>query len=239
MKRIFYFICVAMMAASCLGDGPGTTQNYFLDADFEYGDAYFQADSVRFDNDYGIGLGYWDLGFYHKLTPDKSAVVGGFAVSRLKGSGYALGNNDFRVNSGKGYNGSATYAVFKYDKSAGNMPEHDMAFLNHQYGTCTMQEAYVNNTCAVVDYVKNNFVDGDRLVLKATGYLNGSQTGQAEMVLADYSEKKDSLVVNWAKFDLQKLGNVQFVEFELAGTKDDMPTSVCIDDVVAKIALQY
>ena len=162
-----------------------------------------------------------------------------FCPVRLKGSGYALGNNDFRVNSGKGYNGSATYAVFKYDKSAGNMPEHDMAFLNHQYGTCTMQEAYVNNTYAVVDYVKNNFVDGDRLVLKATGYLNGSQTGQAEMVLADYSEKKDSLVVNWAKFDLQKLGNVQFVEFELAGTKDDMPTSVCIDDVVAKIALQY
>jgi hypothetical protein len=239
MKRVFYFICVALMAASCLGDGPTTTQNYFLNVDFEYSDSYFLTDSVRFDNETGIGLGYWDIGFYHKLTPDKSAVLGGFVISRLKGSGNALGQNDFRVNSGKGSSKSATYAVFKYDKTAGNMPEHDMAFLNHQYGSCTMQEAYVNNTYAVVDYVKNNFVDGDRLVLKATGYLNGAETGQAEMVLADYSEHKDSLVVNWSKFDLQKLGNVQFVEFEFSGTKEDIPYSVCIDDMVARIVLQY
>lgn len=239
MKRIFYFVCAALLTASCLGDGPTTQKNYYLEAGFEYTDDYFKADSVIFDDQTGIGFGFYDFGFYHKLNADKTSVIGGFAISRLTGNGNDQGRNEYRVNSGKGCNGSRTYTVFKYDKTASNMPEHDMAFLNYQYGTCTMLQFYVNNTYAVVDYVKNNFNDGDRLVLKATGYLNGNKTGEAEMVLADYSEHKDSLVVNWSKFDISKLGNIQFIELELAGTKEDIPSTVCIDDMFAKIELEY
>lgn len=98
---------------------------------------------------------------------------------------------------------------------------------------------YVNNTAEVVEAVKQNFVDGDRLVLKATGYLNGTKTGEAEIELAEYTEQKDSIIVNWTPFDLDKLGKVQYVEFEMISTKDNIPTAFCMDDMVARISLEY
>lgn len=238
MKKIIYVILTAALAVSCLGNSPSTKRNYTLDVDFEYADYVFMTDSVRFDEK-GVGLGYMDLAFYHKLDPMKTSVMGGFVASRLKGSGYALGRNEYRVNSGRGLGGSPTYAVFKYDKNGGNMPAHAVEFLNIDYGTCTMLGVYVNNTAEVVDAVKLNFADGDRLTLKATGYLNGTATGQAEIALAEYSEKKDSIVVNWTPFDLAKLGTVQYVDFEMVSTKQNIPTSFCMDDMVVRILLEY
>lgn len=239
MKKIFYVIVAAVLVTSCLGNTPSTKRQYTLDVDFEYADHVFLSDSVRFDNEEGVGLGYMDFVFYHKLDPGKTKVIGGFAASRLKGSGYELGRNDFRVNSGRGMNGSPTYAVFKYDKTGVNMPKHDVEFMNLPYGTCAMLGFYVNNTAEVVEAVKQNFVDGDRLVLKATGYLNGTKTGEAEIELAEYTEQKDSIIVNWTPFDLDKLGKVQYVEFEMISTKDNIPTAFCMDDMVARISLEY
>lgn len=239
MKKIFYVIMTALLAASCLGDGPSTTSAYNLVVDFEFGDGVFQTDSVRFESNNGVGIGYYDMAFYHKLDPQKTTLLGGFAVSRLKGKGYKGGRNEFRVNSGAGLENSLTYAVFKYDKTGVNMPPHDIEFINLNYGTCVMAGLYVNNTYEMVEYVKNNFVDGDKVSLKATGYLNGAETGKAEIVLAEYTDKKDSLIVKWTPFDLSKLGTIQYVELELAGTKEDIPSTVCIDNVVSKVSLQY
>ncbi len=239
MKKVFYVIIIAALAVSCLGSGPSTRQKYTLDVDFEYVDNLFLTDSVRFDNEHGVGIGYVDFVFYHKLNPDKTKVLGGFAVSRLKGSGYEQGRNDFRVNSGRGLNGSPTYAVFKYDKTGAGMPAHDVEFMNLSYGTCGILGFYVNNTAEVVDSVKANFVDGDRLTLKAVGYLNGAKTGEAQINLAEYTTQKDSIIVNWTPFDLYKLGQVQYVEFEMISTKENVPTSFCMDDMLASIVLEY
>lgn len=237
MRRIFYLICTAALAASCFSDDPMNSRSYNLNANFEFPDAVFMTDSVQVDKTYGEGIGFHDLAFFHKLTPDKSALVGGFAVSRLKGSGYALGRNDFRVNSGAGYGGSQTYAVFK--SSEPNMPAHDVKFMNLQYGSCTMIGCYLNNTAEVVDSVKANFAVGDRLTVRATGYLNGLKTGQAELTLADYSTQKDSIVVNWTPFDLSKLGAVEYVDFEIISTSDDIPASFCMDNMISYISLAY
>lgn len=237
MRRIIYFVIVALIAVSCFDDMPTNSEKYTLDANFEVNDAVFGSDSVRFDHETGLGIGYMDLAFYHKLNPQKTAVVGGFALSRLKGSGSELGRNDLRVNSGAGLDGSPTYAVFKYDEP--NMPEHDIQFLNNTYGTCEMMGCYVNNTAEVVDSIRTNFQSGDRLTLKAVGYLQGVKTGEAEIDLASYSALKDSIVVSWTPFYLNKLGSVEYVEFEIISTKENVPTSVCIDDVVARISLEY
>lgn len=239
MKRIIYLICVAAMAASCFGNSPSVKRTYVLDVNFEYGDHVFQSDSVRFEEKEGVAIGYQDFLFYHKLNPQKTQVVGGFAVSRLKGYAGANDRNAFRVNRGVGLNGSPTYAVYKSDANEANMPEHDVFFANRDYGTCTVLGFYVNNTAEVVDSVKANFKPGDRLVLKATGYLNGAKTGEAEFSLAEYSNDKDSIVVRWTPFDLDKLGEVEYVDFEISSTVPNIPASFCMDDLVANISLEY
>lgn len=229
----------ALFAVSCLGDGPTTSTSYNLVVGFEYNDDIFRADSVRFESEAGVAMAYYDLAFYHKLDPQKTAVLGGFAVSRLKGEGHQGGRNEFRVNSGTGVGNTPTYAVFKYDRTGVNMPQHDIEFINLNYGSCQMSGLYVNNTYEMVEYVKNNFTDGDKISLKATGYLNGAKTADAEVVLAEYTEAKDSIIVKWTPFDLTKLGTIQYVELELLSTKDDIPSSVCIDNVVSTISLEY
>lgn len=239
MKKIFILFFAAVMAASCLGDGPTTSQTYPLVVDFELLDAVFETDSVRFDDQQGLGIGYRDMAFFHKLSSDKKVVLGGFALSRLKGNDSELGRNDFRVNSGAGVGGSKTYVVFKYDSKSQNMPEHDVQFLTSAYGTCTMTGCYVNNTAEVVDSVKSVFELGDRLTLKATGYINGTKTGEASVILADYSSQKDSIVVNWTPFDLSKLGMIEYVEFEMSSSKEGVPTSFCMDNMISTISLSY
>lgn len=232
-------MCVAAIAVSCFDDSPTTKASYYVEADFELREQVFQSDSVRVDNTEGVGFGYSDLFFFHKLDAMKKNLLGGFAVSRLKGSGSELGRNDLRVNSGAGSQGSPTYTVFKYDRDPAKMPQHALQFINAKYGTCSMVGCYINNTSEVVDSVKANFVNGDRLVLKATGYLNGAKTGEAELVLAEYNNQKDSIVVNWTPFKLQALGNIEYVDFEMTSTAANIPTSFCMDDFIAYVSLEY
>ena len=240
MKRIIYMLCVAALAVSCLGDGPTNKSSYYLDVDFEFGTNIFQTDSVKFDSNQGIGFGNYDLFFFHKLDPAKKDVIGGWAVSGLRGGGSALGRNEYRVvNSGAGLNGSPTYTVFKYNGTPGNMPEHAVSFLSRDYGTCTMLGCYVNNTVEVVDSIKANFRAGDRLIVKAVGYLSGAMTGEAKFTLAEYTTQKDSIVVNWTPFDLDKLGKVDYVDFEVTSTAKNVPTSFCMDNMVAFVAVEY
>jgi hypothetical protein len=59
------------------------------------------------------------------------------------------------------------------------------------------------------------------------------------MVLAEFSEKKDSLVTNWSAFDLKQLRSVEHVDFELVSTNPNIPPFFCMDNVVADIALEY
>ena len=78
------------------------------------------------------------------------------------------------------------------------------------------------------------------MTLKATGYLNGTKTDSAEIMLAERVSGRDSIVSKWTTFDLSKLGSVDKVDFELIIPEGkDVPATVCIDEVLTSVTVQY
>lgn len=241
MKRIIIAIVATLCAAACFpGDPASYKTTYTIDTSFEYStmsfDKVFGADSIYFDNEKGVGIGWVDLAFYHKLNDAKTEVAGGFLLSALKGGGASAGMNEYRVVAGAGLGGSTSYSVFRHTD---NMPEKHVEFVSAKYGTCTMGGCFVNNTREVADSVASLFEVGDRLTLKATGYLNGVKTGESEISLADFSAARDSVVTKWTPFDLTKLGKVDQVNFSVLSTKEGVPTDFCMDDMMATISIAY
>ncbi len=246
MKRIIFILSMALMAVSCFNLDTKSEQSYTLVASFEYtGMNYaekFGADSLFFDNtNEGLGLGFQDLAFYHKLDAGKTDVLGGFLASYLSPVRAEEGGD----NANRVYDVRAkkftknTYMVYRTSLQPSDMPVHDVEFISKKYGTCTMAGCYVTNTVEVADSLAANFEKGDRLTLKAVGYLDGKKTDSAEIALADFSAQKDSIVSTWTVFDLKKLGAVEYVEFTLTSTKPDIPLNFCMDNMVAAINLSY
>ena len=137
------------------------------------------------------------------------------------------------------------YTVFYQNPDESKMPEHDVKFVGYsadsiiEEGTCKIAGCYLTNTVEVADYIKANFKTGDKLVVKATGYLHGNKTGETEIALADFSEKKDSIVSTWTPFELKKLGFIEYVDFEITSTDPNVPTYFCMDNVVAEVEIKY
>lgn len=245
MRRIVFILSIALMAVSCFDMGSKSEQSYTLVASFEYtGMNYvekFGADSLFFDTtNGGLGIGFHNLAFYHKLNAGKTDVLGGFLASYLCPERAEEGGD----NANRAYvmdpkKGSNTYLVYRFNPVASDMPEHDVEFMDKKYGTCGMVGCFVTNTVEVADSVAANFELGDRLTLYAAGYLNGQQTAQAELLLADFSAQKDSIVSTWTPFDLNKLGSVEYIEFSMVSSKPDVPLNFCLDDMVAAINLSY
>lgn len=253
MKRLLVFILVVCAAVSCLGDAENYS-SYTLDMTFEDpagGNIRFDPDSLSIINNEGYIL--WadpSVALLYKVKDSK--YLGGFRLSRLEGEADGkltdppTDKDAWRVNAVGGakdrYVGtpSRTYAVFYDNPEEGTMPEHDLEFGYKEIGTCTMTACYVNNTTEVARKVKEVFVDGDKLVLTANGYkMDGIKTGTAEIVLAEYSALKDTVMYNWTVFDLSKLGAVDFVDFNVTSTKPEVPGYVCIDGILANISISY
>ena len=243
MKRLFFILLSLIAVSSCLDDGSGGMSSYTLVAGFQYGDIEFRSDSTCFNTTAKQGYGYDCLNFYHKLGSNDAKVDGGFTLSCLQMplSGKTEGlNNTYRCYlKGLKEQFSNIYSVFYQNPDEYWMPEHDVKFAYKADGTCTMQGCYVANTVEVVESIKANFKVGDRLTLKATGYLNGAKTGSAEIHLADFSAAKDSIVSLWTPFDLQKLGSVEYVDFEIESTNPAVPAYFCLDNFTTTIEINY
>lgn len=248
MKKCFFVAAVMLLMVSCLGDEPSVKRSYRLYADFEFSDDYshykfFGTDSLYFDENGGLGIGYDLLAFLHKLNDDKTAVDGGFLLSCYKypDDGMTEGLvNTWRTNVKLAEKQTRlSYLVFRDNPDEGMMPEHDIHFTALDYGMCQMAVCYVSNTVEVADAVAENFDKGDRLTLKATGYLDGNKTGHAEIHLADFSAQKDSIVTEWTPFDLSALGSVEYVDFDIISTNEAVPGYACIDFVCADISIEY
>lgn len=239
MKRFIIILSVAAMAVSCFNLDSESKQSYTLVADFEFTwvdySSAFGADSLMFDTELGLGIGFDQLGLYHKLDADKTDVIGGFIASHLSPKADEGGNNADRLYDLLAKEAN-TYLVYR---NTTDMPEHDVQFMSKKYGTCSMLGCYVTNTVEVADSVLANFEKGDRLTLKATGYLDGTKTGEAEIALADFSAQKDSIVSTWTAFNLNKLGAVEHVEFTVTSTKPGVPLNFCLDDMIASINIEY
>lgn len=248
MKRLLFIITSIILFSSCgFDDGSGTTTQYTLTATFQYKGVAFRPDSTFVNTSTPKGFGYDALNFFHKLDADNIWFDGGFIMScaEMPASGVTEGlMNTYRANLNKAVNKNQKgniYTVFYQNPDNALMPEHDVEFAYDMDNgsTCNIIGCFITNTVEVADYIKENFTVGDKMTIKATGYLDGAKTGEAEFVLAEYSAQKDSIVSRWTMFDLEKLGSVEYVDFEVSSTKPDTPTYFCMDSMGAEIKLIY
>jgi len=244
MKKFLFLLITAALAASCFDDGSGMRQSYTATADFNYAEIAYFPDSTFFNTQTPDGFAYDALNFYHQLSPDKVWFDGGFILSCLQmpvsGKTEGLNNNNYRCYlQPLKTQFPNNYTVFYQNPEPGMMPEHALKFPFNENGTCTMQGCFVTNTVEVAEYVKKNFELGDRLTIKATGYLNGTKTGEASINLADFSAQKDSIVSLWTPFELTKLGSIEYVDFEIISSKPDTPPYFCMDNMIFKVDVSY
>ena len=239
MKKIAFLICAVLFAA-CSIEGE-YSESYRLVSSFEYSDInyteIFGADSLYFDDKGKTGILWGDLVFKHKIADD-GTFQGGFVLSHLKPAGLKEPSSDHLVSdyraAGNPLSWENTYAVYQMNMEPSAMPDRDIEFLTKEYGTCKVSHCWINNTETVYNASKT-FQNGDKLVLTATGYLNGAVTGMAEINLA----LPDTTIYNWTKFNLEKLGIVDAIDFELYASRMDIPTCFCIDDLTATIDISY
>lgn len=245
MNRIAIFFIALFSLASCMSE-TNYSESFTAYATFEYlGEDYsqlFGADSLYFSIDasdgYESAIGWSVLGYTAKVSLSKDEFVGGFMLSHLKP---ANDTTDFPASPYRVYGDPAksnTYMVF-HDSPSGLMPGHDIFFTMTTYGTCAPTGCGICNTAEVVNFVKENFEDGDRLVIKATGYLNNNVCGTAEFALADYATFRDSVVTKWTLFDLAKIGDFDYLDFAISSTKEGVPPYFCLDDFIAQVAIEY
>ena len=242
MKRFLLVLAVVFSFTSCMKSGFMNKESYTAVVTFEYPISVFRSDSTLFSTQTPEGFGFDVLNFYHKLDEPKVNVLGGFLVSALQmpKSGNTKGlNNRYRANVAVYQPEGNTYAVYYQNPDNTMMPKADVVFAQSEYGICTMKECAVTNTADVVDSIKKNFKKGDKMVLKATGYLKDKVTGEASITLAEYTEAKDSIMTTWSYFDLSKLGSVDVIDFEIVSTNPDVPKYFCMDQLAAGIVLQY
>lgn len=254
MKKVLNHLLVVFFAAfsvvSCLPEA-GFSQTAVVEANFEYTAVDYDADSLFYKTTFGDGVGWGALGFLHKVDTLSWTFEGGVLLSYKKGVKYdpadtvALAKSDslvfaqdrYRVNSVKDTLNDNSYLVYYQNPDSSKMPEHDVVFLIQENGTCTAQQCFVNNTSYVAYKVAQTFQPGDRLTLKATGYLKGAKTGEASISLADFSAQKDSIVHNWTSFDLSKLGVFDAIDFDVLSTREDVPAYFCMDYFTASVTI--
>ena len=244
MKRLFLILFSVLLVSSCFDDGSGMSQSYTLTANFQYSNVKFYPDSTFFNTTTPEGFGYDVLNFYHQLDPGKVRVDGGFLLSCLEmplsGNTAELENNTYRCylkDQKKKF--SNIYTVYYQSEEDAFMPAHDIQFPFISQGTCTLNGCFITNTVEVADYIRENFETGDRMTIKATGYNKGAKTGEAEFLLADFSAQKDSIVSKWTPFELEKLGSIEYVDFEVISTKEGAPTYFCMDELTFSAVLSY
>lgn len=240
---------------SCLDKG-SFSQSYTTEITFEFSDQIY---TREFGNDsVYVCKNEDDQGFTYMQTPvvfgQKQTLGnfdGGFVMSYLKGEANGIldkepnDNDVFRVHAAAGAPAyasavlSKTYTVFYDNPVESMMPQHDIEFGYKGYGTCSPLACYVNNTTLVARKVREHFQDGDKLTLKARGTKFDGSISETSIVLAEYTQSKDSVMYNWTVFDLSKLGAVDYVDFEVTSTNPQVPGYFCLDGYIASINIAY
>ena len=239
MKKIAFFVLAVLFAVSCSIDG-GYNQSYEIVTTFDYYDYKdtFGEDSLYFDNVGKKGILWNDLVFTHQVSED-GTFQGGFILSYLNPAGTDKKIKDqvvsnYRVTGDQFRDFDNIYAVFQENQDPSAMSEKDIKFLMNEYGTCLVRHCWINNTETVYDAAKN-FENGDKLVLTATGYLGGVVTGTAEINLA----LPDTTIYTWTKFNLEKLGTVDAIDFDVYSSRSDVPAMFCLDELNARVDITY
>lgn len=248
MKRILLFFAMAFSLVSCLNSNFSSVYNVTYTFEYTTNSVYekeFSQDSIAVIADDGIGFSWLETSLTFGQKASSKQFLGGFVMSYLQGEEKGAlakdenSNDRFRVYAPSGCDKSRTYTVFYDNKIDSMMPSEDIAFTYKSIGTCVMSDCYVNNTTLVARKIKEHFQEGDKLVLKATGYLKNSPTGSSSIVLAEKTAAKDSIMYTWSRFDLVPLGSVDRIDFTIESTNENVPTYACIDNVKASFELVY
>lgn len=232
LKRLYLLIILVPVVVSCLQKSTYRMSGP-LNVDFELDGVDFGEDSVYFESAVSAGN---ILYFANKV---EGGNFGGFALSIAKNRTDEYG--PYSVYDSDAAYGSDGFLLFRNTPSL--MPEHHIIFMQPDYGTCSPVLCMVHNTTLVAKTIlegENKFERDDWLKLTATGYAGDTVTGTAEIYLADYREK-DSLITTWTAFDLQKLGNIEYIDFSLSSSKPDgvVPEYFCMDNFYANIDISY
>lgn len=248
MKRILLFLAMAFSLVSCLDSNFSSAYNVTYTFEYTTNSVYereFNQDSIAVIADNGVGFSWLEQSLVFGQKASNKQFYGGFIMSYLQGEANGeltkeeTANDRYRVYAPSGCDKSRTYTVFYDSPIASMMPLEDIAFTYKSVGTCILNECYVNNTTLVARKIKEHFQEGDKLVLKAKGYLKDSPTGSASIVLAEKTSAKDTVMYTWSRFDMVSLGRVDKVEFSIESTNENVPTYACIDNVKASFELSY
>lgn len=231
---------------SCLSKG-SFSQTYTADVTFECSEDVYDnlfRDSVYVASE-GDGFVYMSYPLFFGQKQMSGSFLGGFLMSYLQGESdgrllkVANVNDAYRVHAASGATGSRCYAVFYDNPEETMMPKYDIEFGYKGLGTCTPLGCYVNNTTLVARKVREHFQDGDKLTLKAKGTSYDGKVTETSIVLAEYTEAKDSVMYNWTVFDMSALGVVDYVEFDVVSTNPEVPGYFCLDGYLATISVSY
>lgn len=246
MKKILFLSMLALTA--------GTMQAQEV-SDFESiklaeGQAYWNGVDMGEGVDYDATITYKSGACMFPMSTSVAwgyGNVSGFVVSQATEVDPMGTNAAFSSITGKGFDGSAKYAVCTIDPSkeaptvivAGEYD--DARTVTGCYITCTADlPYYLQNGRGFMD--RNPYAEGDWLAVVATGFdAAGNQTGTATAYLADYrdAEKADKWLKDWTWMDLSSLGAVKKISFKLTASDNHMrsynqqvltTTSFCIDN---------
>lgn len=243
MKKAFLLIPLLFSLAGCWKDYTNK-QSFTLITTFDYTES---DEEIFGDRGYynASNFVYNVLLFYN--NQDDSGFTGGCALGNTASTKLdTTVFNPYSVHDAVYGETGNRFMVYKQNPDKTKMPEDAITFLykDNNACTCTPSAMFVNNTTETVAYIKGylegeGFQKGDYLKLKTTGYLGGTATASKDFNLAVFNETMDSVVTAWSKVDLAELGTIDAIRFELSSSREDMPLTFCMDEMVAAVELQY
>ncbi len=255
MKKVLFLTFLSVCAIACKLDGY-TEQSLTSISDFEFETAQY-TDSLYLSNYFYGGNYSYSLLFNSQREETGKEMTGGTGATMKRDSSIVLKEENlypqytmFATSAGSDSKGCA---VYYQNDDPDKMPSHDIIFFNYSVGTCTPAYFMINNTQQTVYDVLSEespmkYEPGDYLKLTITGWLENEFTGVLETTgtisyyLADWrgmKDEPDSVLTRWRNVSLTKLGNVQYIDFNLESNKTDLVKTFCYDNLVSSIYLKY
>ncbi|MBN1986887.1 MAG: DUF4465 domain-containing protein [Prolixibacteraceae bacterium] len=228
MKKIYFFAGLWVAFFSVKAQNVATFDDVILEPDSFWngsdGSGGISSGNFYFPNNYNEDWGSWD----------------GFSVSNMKDSATAGWENQYSAIAGSGANESENYAVvYQSGELVLELPNPQLLsgfyVTNSTYAYFAVKEgdAYTKKFGGTDGTEPDYF----KLTISGTD-IYGSETGPVEFYLADFTfenSQDDYLVKDWEWVDLQDLGVVSSIKFELESTDVgewgmNTPAYFCIDD---------
>ncbi|MCX6199316.1 MAG: DUF4465 domain-containing protein, partial [Bacteroidetes bacterium] len=212
MKKFNTLLCAIFFATQIFSQTVSTFENLSLASDTFWNGSDlsggFNSGLASFPNSYSGG--YWS----------------GFTYTNKKDSTTSGSANQYSAITGSGYNGSSNYAVaneygnakIRLTANAGGKSVKGFYVTNATYAYMSMK----NGDMFAKKFGGANGTDPDWFRLTVKGWFNGTLKNQSvQFYLADFRAAdgtQDYIVRDWRWIDLQTLGNVDSIMFQLEST---------------------